>query len=118
MRAGTSSRWWRAGAATGATSMLEEAARLSEDFSERHRGKVAGMDAPGLAGAMRELEDIFDRVGRAGSYASLAFAVDTQDAPTGALMQQVLRAQRGASRRRCCSSTWSGTSCDEDAPRS
>jgi oligoendopeptidase F len=34
-------------------------------------------------------------VGRAGSYASLAFSVDTQDAPTGALMQQV--SERGAS---------------------
>ena len=73
----------------GATELMEEATRLGEEFSERYRGKVAGLDAPALAGAMRELEDIFDRVGRAGSYASLAFSVDTQDAPTGALMQQV-----------------------------
>ena len=68
---------------------MEEAARLSDDFAERYRGKVAELDAAGVAGALAELEDIFDRVGRAGSYASLAFSVDTQDAPTGALMQQV-----------------------------
>ena len=83
------------GGREGATEMLEEAARLSEDFSARYRGAVADLDAAGLAGAMRELEDIFDRVGRAGSYASLAFSVDTQDAPTGALMQQV--SERAAS---------------------
>ncbi len=75
--------------------MLEEAARLSEDFAARYRGGVADLDAAGLAAALAELEDIFDRVGRAGSYASLAFSVDTQDAPTGALMQQV--SERSAS---------------------
>jgi oligoendopeptidase F len=79
----------------GATTQLEEAARLAEDFADRHRGKVGSLDAAGLAAAMRELEDVFDRVGRAGSYASLAFAVDTQDAATGALLQQV--SERSAS---------------------
>ena len=49
----------------------------------------AELDATALAAAMRELADIFDRVGRAGSYASLAFAVDTLDPATGALLQQV-----------------------------
>ena len=73
----------------GVIRLLEEAARLSEDFAERYRGKVSELDAAKLAAALAELEDIFDRVGRAGSYASLAFAVDTQDAATGALMQQV-----------------------------
>ena len=83
------------GGRDGATAMMEEAARLAEDFARRFRGRVAALDAPTLATALRELEDIFDRVGRAGSYASLAFSVDTQDAPTGALMQQV--SERGAS---------------------
>ena len=83
------------GGREGATELLEEAARLSEDFAARYRGGVADLDAAGLAAALAELEDIFDRVGRAGSYASLAFSVDTQDAPTGALMQQV--SERSAS---------------------
>ena len=79
----------------GAGELMQEAARLSEDFSARYRDAVADLDAAGLAAAMRELEDIFDRVGRAGSYASLAFSVDTQDAATGALMQQI--SERSAS---------------------
>ena len=83
------------GGRDGAIELLEEAARLSDDFASRYRGGVADLDAAGLAAALAELEDIFDRVGRAGSYASLAFSVDTQDAPTGALMQQV--SERSAS---------------------
>ena len=43
---------------------------------------------------MRELEEIFDKVGRAGSYASLWFTVDTADPERGALLQQVQ--ERGA----------------------
>ena len=43
---------------------------------------------------MRELEEIFDQVGRAGSYASLWFTVDTADPERGALLQQVQ--ERGA----------------------
>ncbi|MGI8749836.1 MAG: M3 family metallopeptidase, partial [Thermoleophilaceae bacterium] len=79
----------------GAIRQLEEAARLAEDFSARYRGTVGDLDAAGLASAMREAEGIFDRVGRAGSYASLAFAVDTQDPATGALVAQV--SERSAS---------------------
>ena len=43
---------------------------------------------------MRELEEIFDKVGRAGSYAALWFTVDTADPERGALLQQVQ--ERGA----------------------
>ncbi len=78
----------------GARGLLGEAARLAEDFAGRYRGTVAELDAAALATAMRELEDLFDRVGRAGSYASLAFAVDTQDPATGALVAEV--SERGA----------------------
>ena len=52
-------------------------------------GKVAELDAPGLADAMRELEAISDLAGRAGTYASLAFSIDTVSPEVGALMQQV-----------------------------
>ena len=43
---------------------------------------------------MRELEEIGETVGRAASYASLAFSVDTQNPERGALLQQVQ--ERGA----------------------
>ena len=43
---------------------------------------------------MHDLEDMLDKVGRAGSYAALWFTVDTADPERGALLQQVQ--ERGA----------------------
>ena len=62
----------------GAIALLDEAQSRAESFAERYRGKVPELDAGALAGALTELEEIGDRVGRAGTYASLAFSVDTQ----------------------------------------
>ena len=78
----------------GTLDLLAEARDRSIAFAEEHRGKVAELDVAGLVAAMRELEEIFDRVGRAGSYASLWFTVDTADPERGALLQQVQ--ERGA----------------------
>jgi oligoendopeptidase F len=72
-----------------ALAQLDEAQGLADAFAERHRGKVAELDAPGLADAMRALETISDLAGRAGTYASLAFSIDTMTPEVGALMQQV-----------------------------
>ncbi len=80
--------------AEGTLELLAEARERSVAFAEKHRGKVADIDVAGLAAAMRELEAIFDKVGRAGSYASLWFTVDTADPERGALLQQVQ--ERGA----------------------
>jgi oligoendopeptidase F len=78
----------------GALALLDEAQTLADAFAERHRGRVGELDGGGLAAAMRELEAIADRVGRAGSYAALDFSVDTQAPERGALMQQAQ--ERGA----------------------
>jgi oligoendopeptidase F len=80
--------------ADGVVALLEESQQLADAFAERYRGKVAELDAAAVAAAMHELEEISDRVGRAGSYAALDFSVDTQDAARGALMQQAQ--ERGA----------------------
>lgn len=80
--------------AEGTLELLAEARERSVAFAEKYRAKVADLDAAGLVAAMRELEEIFDRVGRAGSYASLWFTVDTADPERGALLQQVQ--ERGA----------------------
>ena len=80
--------------AEGTRELLAEARERSVAFAERHRGKVSDLDAPALAEAMRELEEIFDNVGRAASYASLWFTVDTADPERGALLQEVQ--ERGA----------------------
>src|SRR6478609_2951138 len=53
------------------------------------RSQLAEGAAAGLVEAMRELADLHDLVGRAGSYASLRFAVDTADPQIGALLQHV-----------------------------
>jgi oligoendopeptidase F len=78
----------------GALAQLDRAKELADAFAERHRGKVAELDAAGVAAAMREQEEIFDLVGRAGSYASLWFTTDTDDPERGALLQAVR--ERGA----------------------
>ncbi len=70
-------------------SLLDEAAERARTFAQRYRGTLAELDVAGLAEAMRELEGISDRAGRAGSYASLSFSLDTEDPERGALMQKV-----------------------------
>ncbi|HEX4807009.1 MAG TPA: M3 family oligoendopeptidase [Conexibacter sp.] len=73
----------------GVRALLEEAAARAETFASAHAGKVATLDAEGLRSAMEELAAISELVGRAGSYASLRFAVDTADPAFGALLQHV-----------------------------
>jgi oligoendopeptidase F len=77
------------GGSQRALEQLDQAQARAETFAERYRGKLAALDAAGLAEAMRELEAISDLAGRAGTYVSLAFAVDTASPEVGALMQQV-----------------------------
>ena len=80
--------------ADGAVRLLDEGEERAKAFAEQHRGRVAELDAAALADALRELEEIYDRVGRAGTYAMLGFAVDTQAPEAGALLQKVR--ERGA----------------------
>jgi oligoendopeptidase F len=69
--------------------LLDEAKRRADAFAAAHAGKVAELDGAGLVGAMRDLEAIEDLAARAGSYAHLAFSVDTADPAIGALLQRV-----------------------------
>jgi oligoendopeptidase F len=73
----------------GVEGELDQAAQLASQFAEQYAGKVAELDADGLAQAMHELETIHELVGRAGSYASLQFSTDTADPARGALLQLV-----------------------------
>ncbi|MCW2967772.1 MAG: family oligoendopeptidase, partial [Solirubrobacteraceae bacterium] len=72
----------------GVDRLLDEAAEKSTAFAERHAGKVAELDGPGLAAALDELAEIFDLAGRAGNYAGLKFSADTADPANGALLQR------------------------------
>ena len=78
----------------GVRDYLDRAGARARAFADVHRGRVAELDAAGLVEAMRELEAIYELVGRAGSYAALWFTTDTRDPERGALMQQAR--ERGA----------------------
>ena len=69
--------------------MLADAQRRADTFADRYVGNVAALDGPGLAGAMRELGDLQDLVGRVGSFVGLHFSTDTADPARGALLQRV-----------------------------
>jgi oligoendopeptidase F len=69
--------------------MLGEARERALAFAEAHSGRVGELDGPGLVAAMRELGELQELVGRAGSYAMLDFSVDTADPARGALLQRM-----------------------------
>jgi oligoendopeptidase F len=75
--------------AAGVEPLLDDAQRRADAFAAAHNGKVAELDGPGLASAMRELATLQELVGRAGSYAMLRFATATADPERGALLQRV-----------------------------
>ncbi|HEY5287647.1 MAG TPA: M3 family oligoendopeptidase [Solirubrobacteraceae bacterium] len=75
--------------AEGARAQLAEALARSQAFAERYADKLSKLDSVGLEQAMRELGEIQELVGRAGTYAGLRFSVDTADPAAGALMQEV-----------------------------
>jgi oligoendopeptidase F len=75
--------------ASGVQRQLDEALSRSEAFAATYNGKLAELDSGGLAEAMHELAAINELVGKAGSFASLRFATDSDDPARGALLQLV-----------------------------
>lgn len=73
----------------GALRLLTEAAEQADAFAATYAGKVAELDGAGLAAAVSALEELSDRIGRAGNYAMLRFSTDTSDPANGALLQKV-----------------------------
>jgi oligoendopeptidase F len=63
-------------------------------FRERYRGRVAELDASGLAEAIAERERIESMIDRAGTYAHLLFATNMADPARGALVARLR--ERGA----------------------
>ena len=58
-------------------------------FGDTYRGHIASLEAEPLAMALNALGEIYDRAGRAYTYAYLAWSVDTENAASGALLQRV-----------------------------
>ncbi|MFQ5569123.1 MAG: M3 family oligoendopeptidase [Rhodothermales bacterium] len=61
-------------------------------FAEHYHGQVANLDAGDLADALRRLEKVQDRVGRAFTFAYLNWSTNTGDPERGALLQKVREA--------------------------
>jgi len=69
----------------GVDELLDDAAQRAEGLAQ-YRDRIGGLDAAGLAALMHEVAAVSELIGRAGSYAGLAFSVDTADPQCGALM--------------------------------
>ena len=73
----------------GVRSRLTDALERAGAFAKRHAGRLHELDSDGLAGAMGELAELQELVGRGGYYAALRFSTDTADPANGALLQWV-----------------------------
>jgi oligoendopeptidase F len=73
----------------GVERRLDEALERAQAFAERYAGRLEELDGAALAEAMRELGEIYELVGRVGTYAGLRFSTDTADPANGALLQKV-----------------------------
>jgi oligoendopeptidase F len=73
----------------GVERRLDEALERARAFAERYAGRLGELDGAGLAEAMGELGEIYELVGRVGTYAGLRFSTDTADPANGALLQKV-----------------------------
>ena len=73
--------------AAGVEDLLDQARDRAEKLSES-KGRVADFTGADLGAFMAELGAVRELVGRAASYARLAFSADTRDEATGALMQK------------------------------
>ena len=71
----------------GVNRLLDQAEDLTGQL-EQWRGRIGELEAPELAQAMATLAEVQDRLGRAGSWVSLRFSVDTSDPARGAAMQK------------------------------
>src|ERR671919_2433348 len=72
----------------GVEELLNAARERAAAFAERYKGRLGELAPDALAEAMRELGEIHDMGGRAGSFAMLDFTLDTTDPARGALVQK------------------------------
>jgi oligoendopeptidase F len=73
---------------------IEQAETAADTFRSDYYGKVAELDAAGLAGAIAERERIEEAFTRVGYFAQLHFSTDMADPPRGALVARVM--EKGA----------------------
>jgi oligoendopeptidase F len=71
---------------------LNRATDAAEAFAARYRDRVSALDAAALAEAMHTLGALQDDIGKAYTYAYLAWSTDTADPARGAQLQKVREA--------------------------
>jgi oligoendopeptidase F len=60
----------------------------ADKFVADYKGRVAGLSAEEMRGALQALEEIYDLTGRIATFAYLTFSADTSDPQNGALVQR------------------------------
>jgi oligoendopeptidase F len=73
----------------GVERQLNDALARAELFSTSYAGRLGELDGSALIVGMRELGEIYELIGRAGTYAALRFSADTANPAYGALLQKV-----------------------------
>ena len=68
--------------------LIDRADALADKLAER-RGQIATLDAAGLEAFMRDMAELHELIGRAGSYAGLRFSVNVLDHEIASTMQRV-----------------------------
>ena len=84
---------WRLSDLHSDSESAEDSLSVAEEeaaaFSEEYRGRIEELSADELAEALRWLDAIQDRLGRAYAYAYLTWSTDTNDPSRGAFLQSV-----------------------------
>lgn len=68
---------------------LDKIEQLADAFAEKYKGRVADLDAEEMVDSFKEREVMRDLTRRAGAFASLQFATDTNNPVFGALQQKI-----------------------------
>ncbi len=63
--------------------------KQAERIAEKYSDHVAELDAAGLFSAVKEIEDMYETVGRLSAFAYLNFATAVNDPETGAFLQKI-----------------------------
>lgn len=69
--------------------LLDDAQREAEAIAAEYEGTLADRTPEQLAALVVRLSELSDAIGRAGSYAMLAFSADTEDPANGALVAEI-----------------------------
>ena len=68
---------------------MESCRQRAENIAQQYSERVAQLDARGLFTAVREIEDMYEVMGRLSAYAYLNFATDVNNPETGAFLQRI-----------------------------